>query len=397
MSCLLASSNSFDNQSRSPCKLSLGDRYERQIHTMDLLSKGFWCPHCDKGVMHNAQQYSNLVSMPMLQQMDIDCDFVRFQVLFFEFLYDDTVEELPVVCIQMLPRILRHSSKDILLKTRSKWRDCIDYLLLHKVKAIRDAFRMVITCFLEDHVLELLFGDIEGSGNNKEQRLMDKLNHAVVVTDDPEILVTLLESTAAIMNTSDIRSSLFFFSLVLLIDQLDNFDQIVKMTALRLIRTSPHSCLNGGLELVISKIPQIRDELYEYFSSRLVNRPAMIREFAEAVIGIKVDALIEKIVPVVIPKLVVSHKDNNQAVLILQELASHLNMDVVPLIVNWLPKVLAFALLRADAKELSSVLEFYHVQTGSDNRELFSAALPALLDELLCFCGEGDADETERR
>ncbi|WOK94665.1 serine/threonine-protein kinase ATR isoform X1 [Canna indica] len=400
MSCLIGSSNSFDDQDSLPCKLFLGDHYERQICTMDLLLRGFWCSRCDKGAMHNEEQSSDAISMPMLQRIKVDCDtiFVRFQNLFFEFLCDDSVEECHVACIQILPRILRHASKDILLKTRSKWSDCIDYLLLHKMKAIRDAFCMVISCFLEDHIFELLlFSDVEGSDITKEQRFMDKFKHALTVTDDPEVIVTLLEATAAIMNASDIHGSLFFHSLVLLIDHLDNHNQIVKMTALRLINKCPHLCLKGGFELVLSKISRIRDTLYEYFSSRLVSRPAMIREFAETVLGVKIETFIAKMVPFVIPKLVVLHKDNNQVVIILHELASHLNMDVIPLIVNWLPQVLAFALLHADRGELSSVLEFYHVQTGSDKKELFAAALPALLDELLCFSGEGEMDETERR
>lgn len=395
MSCLHGSSNSHGRQD-SPCKLFLGDNYERQICTSDLLLSGFFCPHCDKG-MHNRVQPSNAISMAMLQRVDWDDSFVRFQAQFFEFLYDDSVEEFHGVCIKLLPRILRHSTKDILLKTRSKWSECIDYLVLHKAKGIRDAFRMEISCFIEDHIFDILFCDMEGNSNAKERRFMDKLKHALAVSEDPEILVTILESTAAIMNASDIHRPLFFYSFILFIDQLDSCNQIVKTTALRLLHKSPHFCHKGGLELVLSKIPHIRDGLYEYFSSRLVNRPSMIREFAEAVLGIKVEELIAKIVPFVIPKLVVSHKDNNQAIIILHELASHLSIDVVPLIVNWLPKVLAFALLRADGEELSSVLEFYHVQTGSDNRELFAAALPALLDELLCFSGEGETDETELR
>ncbi|CAL9149410.1 serine/threonine-protein kinase ATR isoform X2 [Musa acuminata AAA Group] len=398
MSCLHSSSDTFDYQNRSPCKLFLGDHYERQTKTMDLL-RGFRCPHCDMGVMHNKGLSSNTISMPNQQSIKSDCDtgFVRFQTLFFEFLYDDSSEEFYVACVQILPRILRHSSQDTLLSTRTKWSECIDYLLLHKVKAVREAFCMEISCFLENNILEPLFNDVEGSDNTNEQRFMDKLKHSLAAAEDAEVLMTLLESTAAIMNSSDIRGPMFFYSLILFIEQLDNCNQIIRMTASRFIQKSPHFSCKGGFESVISKFSCIRDELYEYFSSRLVSRPAMIREFAGAVLGIKIEEFIGKMVPFVIPKLIVSHKDNDQAIITLHELAIHLNTDVVPLIVNWLPKVLAFALLHADGKELSSVLEFYHVQTGSGNKELFAAALPALLDELLCFSGEGDMDETERR
>ncbi|XP_042464961.1 serine/threonine-protein kinase ATR-like isoform X2 [Zingiber officinale] len=397
LSCLYGFLNSHGGHD-IPCKLFLGDNYDRQICTSDLLLSGFCCPSCDK-IVHNKAQPYNVISMTILQKVDFDCDdnFVKFQAQFFEFLYDDSVEEFHDVCIKLLPRILRHSTKNILLKTRSKWSECIDYLVLHKSKGIRDTFCMEISCFIEDHIFDILFSDLEGNSNAKETRFLDKLNYALAISEDPDILVTILESIAAIMNASDIHRPLFFHSFILFIDQLDSCNQIVKTTALRLLHKSPHFCHKGGFEFVLSKIPHIRDGLYEYVSSRLVNRPAMIREFAEAVLGIKVEELIAKIVPFVMPKLVISHKDNNQALIILHELASHLSIDVVPLIVNWLPKVLAFALLRADGEELSSVLEFYHVQTGSDNRELFAAALPALLDELLCFSGEGDTDETELR
>jgi serine/threonine-protein kinase ATR len=70
---------------------------------------------------------------------------------------------------------------------------------------------------------------------------------------------------------------------------------------------------------------------------------------------------------------------------------------MVPLIVNWLPKVLAFALHRADKQELLSTLQFYHDQIGSDNQEIFAAALPALLDELVCFLDGGDSVEINQR
>ncbi|KAK9987773.1 hypothetical protein SO802_028012 [Lithocarpus litseifolius] len=44
-----------------------------------------------------------------------------------------------------------------------------------------------------------------------------------------------------------------------------------------------------------------------------------------------------------------------------------------------------------------SALQFYHDQTGSDKQEIFAAALPALLDELVCFLDGGDSDEIRKR
>uniref|UniRef100_A0A2P2QPL2 Serine/threonine-protein kinase ATR isoform X1 n=1 Tax=Rhizophora mucronata TaxID=61149 RepID=A0A2P2QPL2_RHIMU len=123
----------------------------------------------------------------------------------------------------------------------------------------------------------------------------------------------------------------------------------------------------------------------------------MVKEFAEAVVGVEAEELVEKMVPIVLPRLVVSRQDDHHAVQILFELAKCLKTDMVPLIVNWLPKVLAFSLHRADRQDLLSALQFYHDQTGSDNQEIFSAALPALLDELVCFVDGHDLTEISQR
>ncbi|KAG1359467.1 serine/threonine-protein kinase ATR [Cocos nucifera] len=399
MSCIHGSSNASGDLDRSSCKLFLGDQYERQIQTMDLLWRGFWCPRCDKGVLCNKEQSVNAICMPKVQNLRLENDFtfIKLQSLFFQFLYEEPSEDFQLACVQVLPRILRHVTHDILLETRFQWIECIDHLLSHKIKAVREAFSAEISCFLEGHILEALFIDVEPSERTKEQKFLDKVKYALAGTEDPQLLVTLLESTAEIMNASDIHGQLFFYSLILFVDQLDNQNRIVGLTASRLMQRSCHLHLNGGFELILSKFFHIRDELYDYLCARLVSRPTMIREFAEAVVGIKTEELIRRMVPFVIPKLVVSHRDNDQALITLNELANHLDTDVVPLIVNWLPKVLAFALLRADGQELSSVLQFYHVQTGSDSKEIFAAALPALLDELLCFPVEGDMEETDRR
>lgn len=399
MSCIHGSSNASGDPDRSSCKLFLGDHYERQIQTMDLLLRGFWCPRCDKGALCNKEQSLNAICMSKVQNLRLENDFtfIKLQSLFFQFLYEEPLEDFQLACVQVLPQILRHVTYDILLETRFQWIECVDHLLLHKIKAVREAFSAEISCFLEDHILEALFIDGEASERTKEQKFLDKVKYALAGTEDPQVLVTILESTAEVMNASGIHGQLFFYSLILFVDQLDNQNRIVRLTASRLMQRSCHLHLNGGFELILSRFFHIRDELYDYLSARLVSRPTMIREFAEAVIGIKTEELLRRMAPFVIPKLVVSHRDDDQALITLNELANHLDTDVVPLIVNWLPKVLAFALLHADGQELSSVLQFYHVQTGSDSKEIFAAALPALLDELLCFPVEGNMDETDRR
>ncbi|KAI0514246.1 hypothetical protein KFK09_010281 [Dendrobium nobile] len=395
LSCLYNSCVYADNPDGSYCQLFINSNHERYFQTIDLLSSGFWCSKCDRGVQHSG----SFLSMSKLQnkKLDMNISCINLPSLFLQLLYKESTEVFLVAYVHVLPRILKHADRSILLSTRCQWIECIDYLLLHKIRAVREALSTEISCFLDKHILEILFIDGETSNKTKELKFLDRIKHALAGTGDPLVLMTILETIAEIMNFCDVHGQLFLYSLVLFVDQLDNEHEMVRVTASRLIHKSFYLNLKGGFEVIFSKFFHIRDGLFEYLSARLVSRPAMIHEFAEAVVGIKAGELVGRMVPFVIPRLIVSHKVDDHAMITLHELANHLDTDVVPLIVNWLPKVLAFALLHADGEQLTSVLEFYHVQTGSDQKEIFAAALPALLDELLCFPAEEDMNETERR
>jgi serine/threonine-protein kinase ATR len=58
---------------------------------------------------------------------------------------------------------------------------------------------------------------------------------------------------------------------------------------------------------------------------------------------------------------------------------------------------LAFALHQTDDQQLLSALQFYHAHFGFDRREIYIAALPSLLDELVCFTDASDSDEISKR
>jgi serine/threonine-protein kinase ATR len=399
LACLYGSCTAVDGLDKSVCKLFLNINNEKHSQTVDYLLQGFWCSKCDRSIVHNAEVYSRIIYPPDMQRMEIslDSDFMHLQSLFFELLYDESSEEVQVACVEIIRRILVHGTADVLLKTRSEWTKCIDFLLLNKRKAVREAFCTQISSFLEDPILSCLFSDEGRSNNSKEQNFLDIIKHALAAAEDPQIFETLLESTAEIMIAVDIYSQLFLFSLILLVDQLDNQHVTVRMNASRLIHKSCYFHLKGGFELILLKAVHLRNELFDYLSVRLASRPKMVREFAEAVFGVETEELVKKMIPVVLPKLVVSQQENDHAVDTLYELAKCLNTDMVPLIVNWLPKVLAFALHQADGQELLSALQFYHTHTGSDKQEIFAAALPALLDELVCFLDGGDSDEISKR
>ncbi|MBA0591826.1 hypothetical protein Gorai_008822, partial [Gossypium raimondii] len=399
LSCLYGSYRGVDGTQRCSCKLFLNIKDERQIETLDYLLEGFWCSKCDGSVLHKDEPNSR-VMLPLEPNSlgsSRSFDFAHFYSLYINLLFDESSEEVQLACVAAIRRVVLHGPQDALFKMRTEWVKCIDFLLLNRKKSIREAFCTQISSFLQDPIVSFLFSDGNGSSKSSEENFLDMIKNALAATEDPQIIETLLESTAEIMMAVDVYSKLFLFSLILLVDQLDNLYLTVKLNASRLIHKSCCFHFNGGFELLLSKAVYIRNELFDYLSIRLASRPKMVKEFAEAVLGVETKELLNKMIPVVLPKLVVSQRDNNQAVDTLYELAKCLNTDVVPLIVNWLPKVLAFALHQADEKELFSALQFYHAQIGSNNQEIFAAALPALLDELICFLDGGDLNEINSR
>ncbi|XVE93918.1 hypothetical protein REPUB_Repub01dG0235600 [Reevesia pubescens] len=399
LSCLYGSYHGVDGIEKCSCRLFLNIKDEKQIETLDYLLQGFWCSKCDRSVLHTDELNYKIMHPPDRQSLESGHNFyfVHLHSLYFNLLYDESSEEVQLACVGAIRRILLHGPQDVLLKKRMEWVRCIDFLLLNRKKSVRESFCTQISSFLQDPILSFLFLDGTASCKSGEENFLEMIKHALVATEDPQIIETLLESTAEIMMAVDVYSQLFLFSLILLVDQLDNLHLTVRINASRLIHKSCCFHFKGGFELLLSKAVHIRNALFDYLSIRLASRPKMVKEFAEAVLGVEAEELLKKMIPVVLSKLVVSQQDNNQAVDTLYELANCLKTDVVPLIVNWLPKVLAFALHQADEKELLSALQFYHAQIGSNNEEIFAAALPALLDELICFPDGGDLNEVNKR
>lgn len=362
------------------------------------LLQGFWCSNCDNYAAVNYGSCSTLL-LPSTHKKDVllGCNYTYLQSLFFELLYDESSEEVQVACVRMIKRILLHGTKDILLKTRSQWVQCVDLLLLHRNKNVRQTFCSQITFFLQEPILDYLFSCKDAANKSKEQRFMDRIKHALAVAEDPLVFETLIELAATVMQAVDIHSQLFLFSLILMIDQLDNPYVTVRLIASKLINRSCYLHHTGGLEALLSKVFHIRNELYDYLCMRLANQPKMVEEFSAAVLGFEIEDFVKRMIPVVLPRLIVLQHDNDQALVTLYKLAKYLNTDMVQLIVNSLPKVLAFALHQSNGEELKSSLQFYHEHTGSDNQEIFAAALPALLDELICFTDVDDTEEISRR
>lgn len=393
LSCLYGSCHSV-----SRCKLFLNINSDRCCQTVDYVLQGFWCSKCDQTVVHDHELYTNIIEQSdCYPKMNLDSDFVHLVSMFFKLLFDESSEEVQLSCVGTLRRILVHGRRDVLHQMKTNWLKCVEFLLLNRKKSIREAFCLQISSFLEDHITSCFFSEEDISNKRKEVMFLDFIKNAMVSTADPQILDTILESVAELMNAVDIHSDFFSLSLLLLVDHLDNPHITVRLSASRAIHRACCFHFNGNFDMIFSKVIHLRNELFDHVSSRLVNHPKIVQEFAEAVLGVETEVFVKKMIPVVLPKLIVSHQNNDQAVESLYELAKCVDTDMVTLIVNWLPKVLAFVLYQANGKELCSALEFYHAQTGSTQEEIFAAALPALLDELVCFVDGGNSDEVSKR
>nr|KAJ0216324.1 hypothetical protein LSAT_V11C300104440 [Lactuca sativa] len=390
LGCLYGSCDGIASSSRKSLKLFLKWENSKHSWTGDKLLQGFWCSMCDKSVLHNHETVSIISSLHNIENLSpkLGCDYRDLLHLLFSLLYDES-EEVQLSCVSIIGRVLVHMSSDILHENKMKWLKCIDYLLLHKWKSVREAFNRQIGCFLEHRILTDLFMD--------GQLFLDKIRRGYEVASDPELFETLLEATSSIMVASDIHGQLFLSSLMLLLDQLDSKYVTVKISASKCIHSSCFFHLKGGLEQILAKFVHIRNEVYNYLSLRLARSPKMVEEFAGGLLDVKVEELVKKMVPVVLPKLVIGQQDNDKAVVTLKDLANCLNMDMVHLIVDWIPKVLAFALYQADGHKLDCALQFYCDHTGSTKKEIFAAALPALLDELICSVDVDDSVDTSIR
>lgn len=398
LSCFYGSSSVVGDDCPYKCECKLFLDVDNEKWTVEYLQHGFWCSRCDRSIPHNLEGSTKIVCLPETESsVGLNCDFNDILSLFFKLLFDDSLEDVQVACVRIIRRMLLHGTSDVLFKRRSEWIKCIELLLISKKKAVREVFCSQISSFIEEPVFSCLFLDEDSSHKPREQNILEIIQRALVVAEDPQIIGSLLESTAQITSVVDIHSRIFYNSLILLVDQLDNPQLTVRMCASRLIRKSCFFHLKGGLELMLSKAVLVQNELFDYITACLASRPKMVREFAEAIFGIQIEELVRRMIPVVLPKLVVSWQDNNVAVPTLYELAKYVDTDMVPLVVHWLPKVLSFALHRADKLELVSTLQFYHDHTGSNNQEIFAAALPALLDELVCFVDCSDAAEIRQR
>ncbi|KAL9254687.1 Serine/threonine-protein kinase ATR-like protein [Drosera capensis] len=393
LSCLYGSCYASDNSTRSQCKFYLASGNEIHGTVLSHLRDGFWCSKCDRKMVHADRTSDVLLHSPDWTHADIlgTCDFTVLQSLFFSFLGDESLEEAQVACAEVLHRILMHAPSEIIKRDRSKWIKFVEDLLLHKNMDVREAFCAQISCFLDKSISDCLFSEEEQPTRSQEE-LLNKIKNALEATGDPHTIGTLLACVTEVMLAVEPQSQLFLLSLIVLVDHLDNPHMSVRVSAARLIRRPCYFHLGGGFELVISKSSPVRNTLFDYLAPRLATRPKMVEEFAVTVVGIKLEELIQKMIPVILPKLVVSHDSDVQAISMLYELAKCLNTDMVQLIVTWLPKVLAYALQQTSREELVHALDFYHAQTGSDNREIFAAALPALLEELVCFTEDRDPD-----
>ncbi|CAA0406623.1 unnamed protein product [Arabidopsis thaliana] len=396
LSCLYGSSTT--DSEKTACHLFLHEDLKKD-ETLNSLLQGFRCSKCDKFIEREGEKHFRIIETPEMVKLKMDHhrDYFNLQSLYFNLLYDESSEETQLACVEVIRRILGHTSPDILVRTRSQWIRCLQYLLVHVNTDVREAFCAQIGIFVQHPIVSCLFLSEDATEKSCERNFLNLIEHSLAAAKDLLVIQTLLETTAEVMVAVDVTSELFLICLFLLIDQLDHPNLIVRINASKLINRSCYIHVKGGFATLLSTASHIQNELFDNLSVRLTSRPNVVREFAEAVLGVETEELVRKMVPAVLPKLLVYWQENAQAANTLNELAKLIDTDVVPLIVNWLPRVLAFALNQEEDKNLLSVLQLYHSQIGSDNQEIFAAALPALLDELVCFVDIADTPETDRR
>ncbi|KAL0422946.1 UNVERIFIED_CONTAM: Serine/threonine-protein kinase ATR [Sesamum latifolium] len=194
LACLYGCCNGGAALLEADCKLYLKKDKEKEQLIMDYLLQGFWCSRCDSTTAVNYGSCSTVLC-PSMQETDFlsSCDYTYLQSLFFELLYDESSEVVQVACVRMIGRILLHGTEYSLLKTRSQWVQCIDFLILHRNKNVRQAFGSQISFFVQEPILECLFFLKDAANKSKEQRFMDKLKHALAAAEDPLVFETLLE------------------------------------------------------------------------------------------------------------------------------------------------------------------------------------------------------------
>ncbi|KAI5062158.1 hypothetical protein GOP47_0022697, partial [Adiantum capillus-veneris] len=319
---------------------------------------------------------------------------------FTRLLFEEETQQVQLTFVKSISSILTHASQKDIFQLKKEWLECLDILPSHPHRALRIAFSSQLPSFFHHHVLEGLFANDEACSDTatRELQVLGKLKHALSSTEDPDVLENLLEMVAATVVSASKRQQLFFFSFVLLLEQLDSKYVSVQAISVCLLQKSINIFgFEGDSNGVRLMLEVIQPELFAYLSGRLVSRPRIVENFADAVLGVETGELVRQIVPVVLPKLIIEQQHNNDALHILDALSQHVGTEVPLLLLEWCHKVLSILLLKADGKDLMAALQFYEAQTGSDTREIFSAVLPALLDELIQYIGDTSSEDAIRR
>ena len=323
------------------CQLHQNVGSEVNLGNIDILISGFFCPQCDKKVSANSGKSDIDVTLHQIRGKDslTNASVLEFalnicQSLFSRLLFSESSKQVQVTAVGCISRLLCHAIKSGLLGTKPLWIKCLEILPLYEKKAVRRSFCLQIHCFIEKNVMDSLFEDDDTCNKTKEENMLGILKHALAATEDLDVFETLLETVAEIMKVAEVNGYLFFFSFALLIDQLDNSNIWVRATAAQLIHKSAAVKQKGRIRSILSKFGGIRDELFEYMKARIVTRPIMVSEFAEAILGIPSVDIVREMVLVVLPNIVVLQQQNNHALETLHELTTHLNASLKSFVIG---------------------------------------------------------------
>jgi serine/threonine-protein kinase ATR len=152
-----------------------------------------------------------------------------------------------------MSRLLQHASVEELICTGAEWLTCLDVLPLHEHRGVREAFCTQIHCFTWKHVLQgLLRGDEETiTDSDRELEMLGRLRDALSMSESSDITQTLLETVAEVARAAQGRRKLLFFSLVLLLERLDNEEVSLRVMSVNLIhKVAANGCCAAGTDIL---------------------------------------------------------------------------------------------------------------------------------------------------
>jgi len=190
----------------------------------------------------------------------------------------------------------------------------------------------------------------------------------------PDIWHSIMACVAQLASRTATREGLWM-SLVMLVDPLDNENPVMRVAAADLL----HAVARQRRVKLAELIGQPR--VMEYVGRRLGSKPRLLPELAD-MLGMQGSEMAQKLVPAVLPRLVIS-----QDMHLLAVLAQSLHLSLCDMLVNYGHHTVAYILLegRQDIEEYAAFM-FKHTEVEFD--DLLRSSLRSILKEVIWSAGD---------